>query len=242
MGRLMTADQGLAFDTSIGQVGSFGGGFTLAAWLRRTAISTGFAPIVELGDGGANSPVSWFFDSTTNVLGIYTNNEGAARTGTVAVTSTTDWTFVCTTKATGTVTPRMHLYRPASGWTHENASGNLANAGGWNRINIGFDGAGDDGSMDMAAVMGINARALTDSEVERLLNSGKSWESWLNPGDFLFEFRSGRDLPVTTTASRHPDQSPSRTRQTATFTTTGTARSARPDPPGHRFSRLTRRR
>lgn len=228
----------LVYDITTGGIANFPFG-TVAAWVKRASATNGIQAFLAFEDAGTNSPYSFFF-TATNTLSAY--NQAAQVDSTTTVTSTTEWTFIAWNKATGTATPRCHFYKPSTNaWTHENASGTQANTAGTPiSIQIGGDNNGDYFDGDIAAVAVFRQRVLTDSEIERLPRG--QWDLWVAEHDFLWEARSGRDVPVATTQSRHPDQSRSRTRQTASASTSGTTRAATADPPGFRFSRLTRRR
>lgn len=233
------ANDWMAWDPATGGFSTFTDG-TVVAVIRRA--SNGAAGIMELDDGSGDSPFTFFLDAAggLDTIGIYA--QGSSDVESAATVKVADgWCLVAVTKASGTATPRFHIFKwSANTWTHQNGGGTNIVTHAWSKIRIGRSQSGDQFDGDLAALMIINGRVMTDSEIERL--PAGAWDRWVGAHDFLCEFKSGRDAPVATTQSRHPDQSRSRDRQTASVTTTGTSRAAVADPPGFRYSRLTRRR
>lgn len=230
----------MAWDGSTGGIGTSFPYGTIIARVRRGANQGNYQAIIELTDGSANSPFAFGF-TTANTCWVYGANGALERDSTTTVTSQTDWTVAAVTKDTGNVTPRFHFFKGNNAWTHEAGSGVMLDWAAITGVNVGFDLAGDYLDADVAAVMALNSRVMTDSEIERSVQ-GSSWDQWVGPHDFLAEFKSGRDPYIVGTVARHPDQSRARIRQTATATISGTIRTQASDPPGHKFSRLTRRR
>jgi len=160
----------------------------------------------------------------------------------VSVVTADGWFLLGGTKDTGNVTPRHHFYKwTTNAWTHSGYTGTVTDGPSTatrpynlcNTINGGSDGW--DG--DIAAVMVLPSRVMTDSEIERL--AAGRWDHWLmQPNDFLIEFPSGRDNVIASTLNvRTTDR-----QRTVATTVTGTSRTTTNDPPGFRFSRLKRRR
>lgn len=105
---------------------------------------------------GATNAVSYMLQVDSTTLGVILRLNGVATNGSDIIVSN-QWYLVGATKATGTVTPRLHIYDCTAGtWTHENASGTAANSSTpITRSQIGTTpqgGADFDGSMQLVAV------------------------------------------------------------------------------------------
>ena len=216
---------------------------TFAAWIYR--VSDGTTQGIWANDRYDNADDGLiFYIANTNQLGMWIDNASQACSS-VSVVAADGWCLVVVTKAAGTVAPRGHVYKAGAVPVHADFGGNLGDVNindGPNGFNIGRDhGLSAYADMHIAAVMLIEGRAMTDSECDRL-PAGR-WDRWVtgtpaaNLG-FLQEFPSGRD-PVVADVATVRDIGRARLRSTSL---TGTARSAVGDPPGFRFSRLTRRR
>lgn len=189
-------------------------------------IDTVKAPTLVVVGGDSGDFIELYISNTApNPLKIWNGTASASSTVNAPLN---EWCLIGFTKGAGTVTPRLHLYRwPTNAWTHQNATGTLADAAGTGATEHTIGGLGssaDDLAGDMAAAMVIKSRALSDSEVERLPRG--QW-SMFNP-DLLVEFPSGRDNPANTR-----DLSRFAVRETASA---GQSRASRTDPPGFRFS------
>lgn len=123
---------------------------------------------------------------TANKIGVEVN--ATLRTSTTTLT-VGDWVFVAVTKATGTVTPRCHFYKYASAaWTHENASGTIANIGlALDRIRFGIYGGVTFCNGDIECVGLWNGTELTDAQIEQLPFSLQTWPTLSPTGLWLFD-------------------------------------------------------
>lgn len=103
-----------------GTVGVYGPG-TAFALIFPTA--TG-APQTALSTGSANA-AGFMLQADTKV---YCRTDGTEVHGS-ALMSASNWYAISASKATGTTTPRLHVYDCTAGtWTHENASGTRPNS------------------------------------------------------------------------------------------------------------------
>lgn len=107
--------------------------------------------------------------NVSDQLEIFTSSGSGASTTTVTVSD--GWCFVAGTRASGTTTPRLHIYKYGTNtWTHENAGGSFANglSAATATIRLGTattSGNAYDGDMEVAAVW---QRELSDAEIENL--------------------------------------------------------------------------
>lgn len=103
--------------------------------------------------------------------------------------------FVAATKATGTVAARLHMYRYSNGtWAHQAAPGTSVNGGAVTHLMIGEGiAAGVPLSADMAQIGAWSAFAMTDSEVERLLQIPKHDWGRVN-AEMWLRFDAGHDF------------------------------------------------
>lgn len=152
---------------------------TIAGVVRRTTTGV-FSSIVAAG----NNPNGWelgFRDTNTLMLW-----NGSAEVHTTSTFTSAVWYFVCATKASGTTTPRFHWFDySTSTWTHENASGTLANGSApatnvW--LGASNNGTGDFMNGDIQAAAYWNSE-LTDAQVETLAQTFDSWRD-LSPTDY----------------------------------------------------------
>lgn len=217
---------------------------TLAIVARRGAATGSFDRVAFLL--GPEATDAWEFElSSTSAdrLGTFTATGAAARN---AVTATTlgNWELWVWRKATGTATPVGSIYdwptnvmvaaENFSGTVPDTAQTGLAThqVGGFSLAGGGPAGGGSDFNGDIAAIMAINGRVISDGEVSRLPRG--RWDQW-DP-DLLLEYPSGRDNP----GGQNRDNSRSRMRQTSGGT--ASVRTALTDPPGFKWSRHIRRR
>lgn len=155
------------------------------------------------------------------------------RTSTFTLPISTDPFMLVHTKATGTVTPRVHRLVFGTGvWTHEAMSGASVNSAANTSVTIGSNSTTSTEPWDgeiwaMALWSGI---VMSDLEVERL--SRGRWAE-LSP-DFYMPFDGSREVGDMTTSF-----GTCRVAQTAR---TGTTRGVLPKPPGFEFGAPGRRR
>src|SRR4051812_17866870 len=97
--------------------------------------------------------------------------EQVERESTATVVAADGWVFIGVDKAAGSTTPRVHIWKQASGWTHQNMSGTQGNpvtAGASATVRIGeWDGGTvDNFSGDIEVVVEYNGVQLTDAQWE----------------------------------------------------------------------------
>lgn len=214
---------------------------TLAAWIRKATDSNTMMILCNDNAGSTDEGFAFYINSS-NQVELWSDTAGATRTSTSFVQPSDGWCLVGVSKATGG-TPRFHIHKqPAGTWAHENGAGTLADntaVDNTDPLNIGRDFTGGSGHFDgdIAAVLAIPGRAMSDGEFERL--AGGHWDQQIQRvEDLLVEFPSGRDPYISGGATIRANDI-GRMRNTAT---TGTTRTAFRDPVGMRFSRHTRRR
>lgn len=114
--------------------------------------------------------------SAGNLVEIFTSSGSGASTTTVQIADS--WCLIVGTRAAGTSTPRLHIYKYGTNtWTHENAGGTVADglSAATATLRLGTSttsGNAYDGDMEVA---GVWKRALTDAEVENLAFSLQQW-------------------------------------------------------------------
>lgn len=103
---------------------------------------------------------------------VWSSNNGATNYAGVTITSADGWVVLAITKATGSVTPRAHIYKGGS-WTHANMAAAVPNLNNADAIRFGGDGAvaGDplDGRLAFAAWFGAE---LSDGTIESVAMDG----------------------------------------------------------------------
>jgi hypothetical protein len=111
---------------ALGNLGFVFGPGTIAAIVRFATNTGNFQMVVSIGAGGGTTSYELAIDSSMQVqLAMANSNTGAA--GALVVG---EWYLIASTKATGTVQPRMHVYRYSTDtWTHTNGATALANSG-----------------------------------------------------------------------------------------------------------------
>ncbi len=172
MARTFSLTSGITL--SLGNTGTTFGPGTVAAILRRTTDST--LQVIYYGSnsgGGANRlQMAWLVGNTLQI-----RNDAASVNSTYTVVSADGWVLIAVSKATGTATPRMHKYVYATDtWTHENASGTLANSGAMTGNSyIGRYTAVDFGFIGDIAVAAKWSVVLGDTQVEALPFSLMAW-------------------------------------------------------------------
>jgi hypothetical protein len=227
---------------------TIGSGFTGWPWgtiaaVIRPASDAGanvYPTICEL-NAASDDAISFFIDGDHAAQhSLYNGTGGGVSNSGTSTVSANGWQIVGVSKATGSATPRFHRFPWTTGvWNHSNGSAALPDpALTVTDVRVGsdhFNGANTSFSGDIAAVMFAPKWAATDSEFERLASG--NWDRYVDIGGpgFLAEFPNGRDQIQL--GSRSQSRDPIKA-----TTLTGTARSARSDPPGFEFSRFTRRR
>lgn len=150
--------------------GSLTGDMTIAAVVYRNA--TGAVHNILLQNGTGTGDCGFLIDS--NTLLIFSNATGFLSTTTIGVGT---W-FLCVSKASGTSTPRVHLFNYTTGvWVHENEGGavpSFSSAGATNLYIGSYRGSADFYNGDIFAT-GAWAYNATDNEVEGLAFNLDSW-------------------------------------------------------------------
>jgi hypothetical protein len=185
MSRLFTAASSENITLSLGGMGFVFGPGTAAAIIRPTSVVSSNPTILS---AGATNAVSWMLQLLTTTGTLAIRLDGGEVHSSTAVGMNV-WTFVCATKATGTVTPRMHLYPYATGtWVHENASGTRANSSTpLTRAQIGCTPAVAAFFQGDVAVCGAWDVEFTDSQVEALAFSLIPWFTHQPKGLFVLD-------------------------------------------------------
>lgn len=208
------------------------------------------AALVYLSTYTQNGPVMFLgssdFVDVVDTLNVYggTTPFGAGRWNATAgvdcigpdALTTGKWLLVVTSKATGTVAVREHVYTFNTGtWTHSNSSATSADYSGAAPVSATIGGINSSTftiTGDIGCVAMWSKRVLTDSEIERLPQG--RWD--LMEPAFLVEYPSGVDFPAQTQC----DFGRGRGRQSSVGS--GVTRTPQTDPPGFRFSPANRRR
>lgn len=141
------------------------GAFSIGAWVRRTSDTTFDTIYCRVTSGG----VITFALEIAEVDTLEFETSGA-KNSTATVVAADGWVFIGVDKAAGSVTPRCHIWKQASGWTHQNFSGSLANpgtaTGGTVRIGEYTGNTEDNFSGDIEVVVEYNGTQLTDAQWE----------------------------------------------------------------------------
>jgi hypothetical protein len=209
---------------------------TLACVVRLASLNASHARSLMLIGTDAQDFVEFYVNvSSANNLGFW---NGSANVHMPYTSVTNAWYVMAITKATGTTTPRGHIFDFAAGtWTHTNAGGTSVDPTGTGATQHGTFGDSSGAELDAfdgqyLAMAAWKSRAMTDSECERLPRG--LWDIW-NP-DLLLEFPSGRDNLTRTSI----DCSRNRMRQATSGSSV--TRGNVIGPPGFRLSALNRRR
>lgn len=226
---------------SLGAMTAFPWGTVAAVFRITIAFTAGTYGTLFSTDAAGDDALGVFLDGDNGARFSTYNGTGAAVVGATSgqgLAVADSWVCCAWTKTTGTQTPRLHRYRWSAGdWVHGAGSGTTPDpALTVTQIRIGTNHTnGDALDGDIVAVMFAPKLVLDDTAIERL-PSGR-WGQIVDLGapGFLCEFPSGHDQPLIGAAR---DLSRSGARNSAM---TGTSRTNVPDPPGFRFSRLTRR-
>lgn len=166
-------DDNLVFPVSAaGNVG-FG---TLAAIIKTPASWSGTRSVMRLLTGAFAGCLGMFVASGGQV-GM--SNGVAAPIGST-VLAANEWYLIAVGKATGTATPRVHIYRYSTGvWVHENTAGGVANAAlpSTSGFNTHGQRVGDHFLQATVSVIGLYATALSDGDVETMELSLTAWSA-----------------------------------------------------------------
>ena len=165
-----------AFDGAPGlgsstNVNNLTGAFTLAAVVRRQ--NAGLIVVSAHATSGFSLVVQ-FIVTASSTLGIQTTAGASTNSTTLTLAQADGWAIIAATKAAGTATPRLHLYKSGA-WSHENGSGTIANAsahsGGYQffATSVLADYAFD------LAVAGEWDSALSDGQIETLDWASQNW-------------------------------------------------------------------
>jgi len=156
----------------------WGGGSSIAAIIKTTDV-TNTKVIAAFGPAGSNA---WTFQvDADESVALFTEAVGGKRNSAASRIVSGRWHLACVTKATGTSTPRFHIYDyTTQSWVHENGGGTQADLGAigaTSAVWIGQDndsaGNGWDGQMQ---ALGYWSSALSDAAVENLVSSRTAWE------------------------------------------------------------------
>ena len=167
----------------------------LAAWTYGT-----FAVLVKRNSTGWNS-LSTLHNVANQARGgleisdnadgnhLYYQSNGVAVRSSFSVVNADNWVLLVAGKATGTATPRMHMYVYDTGtWTHQDATSTIGNTTGTcTTMRHGEWEAGDYLGGDLAWSAAWLARNLTDAEVEQLAHSLTSIVSMAPTAMWVFD-------------------------------------------------------
>jgi hypothetical protein len=183
----------------------------------KTSIPTGgnvgfgtFVIICQISSFAATRALMRFVTSgASNVLGMFCDTAGkvgmsnaaAAPVGSTSLATNT-WYCIAVGKATGTQTPRVHLYRyDTNAFTHENTGSAIADAtvpGTTGTLAIGARTADQFTPCDIAAA-GFWARNLSDAEFELLPFSLMNWHALAPTGLWVLDQSdTGQSVPDLT--------------------------------------------
>lgn len=158
---------------------------TFAAILRCSSFAATRAWMRMHTSGGTNG-LGVFFNTSAQVG---YSNAAAAPAGTTALSVDT-WYLVACGKATGSNTPRVHIYNyGTNAWTHENTGAAITDAtavGTTGSLAIGARNADQFMPGDIA-IAGFWASNLTDGEVERLPIRLPDWYALAPTGLWLLD-------------------------------------------------------
>lgn len=142
--------------------------FSIGAWVKR-ATDTTFDTIYSRMTSGSAPKMSIQIGENDKVALEIVG--GTERESTATILSTDGWVFVAVDKATGAATPRVHIWKRASGWTHQNMGGTTASptaagAGATVRIGEWQGGTVDNFNGDIESVVEYNGVQLSDAQWE----------------------------------------------------------------------------
>lgn len=142
--------------------------FGAFACIIRRGATGAWHGLVGIEDGGGAAKMNLEI-TDANVLN-YNVDGGGGASGSTTITSTTTWYFVAADKATGTATPRFHIYNYSNNtWTHENAGGTQGNtAATIAQARLGRWQTVDDYNGDMAIAGIWENKTFTDAQWEAM--------------------------------------------------------------------------
>lgn len=144
------------------------GTFSIGAWVNR-ATNTTFDTFYSRCTS-ANAAKVAVQINTSGKIALELSGVGE-KESTTTVKSEDGWTFIGIDKATGSTTPRCHIWKQASGWTHQNLSGAIGNpvtasTSATVRIGEWQGGSTDNFNGDIETVVEYNGIQLTDGQWE----------------------------------------------------------------------------
>lgn len=199
-----------------------GGPITIAGIVKLNDLFSG-GDLIYTNDPGFPVSTCWRFNSGSGVWNYSTD------TGNRDVVTPPDdiWTLVAVTKATGSATPRGHLYNyNTSTWSHANAAGAMTDS----TVTPGASGFIQVGGLfnflnASIAVIGVWAAVLSDGDIEGLDLALSAWVAQ-NPNTLWAFNQASTSDPVLDLMGNGADQS----------SITGTTVITGDDPPGFDFS------
>ena len=156
----------------LGSLGFAFGPGSIVMWVKRGAGASGTDKLLKVGTSAVSGQYGVDFSATQPLLRCGTTTVGA--TG-ITLESADGWGLVAVTKATGTVTPRLHLYN-AGTWTHEDGTGTLANSGvPGTSARIGADQTPANFFAGDVGALAVYTTVLDDTAVEALAVDLQAW-------------------------------------------------------------------
>src|ERR1044072_7043750 len=151
-------------------VGEMTGAFSIGAWVKRASDTTWDTIYARCTSGNVTRVALEIAENDKVVLEITGNLD---RESTATVLAADGWVFIGIDKAAGTATPRVHIWKQASGWTHQKLSGTQGNpstAGASSTVRIGeyTGGTNDNFNGDIETVVEYNGTQLTDAQWEAI--------------------------------------------------------------------------
>lgn len=161
------------------------GAFTMVALIRPDTLANDF-DIMSLHNSGGSGTGYDFFFSSNGQFALWTGTNAAYGTPNPLVAD--EWQLVAVTKASGTATPRFHVYRYAtSTWSHSNASGTASNGGSVSGGTVRFGAWENEDYFDGEYSSGaLYSTALSDMAIETLEDSYANWLSATPTGMWIF--------------------------------------------------------
>lgn len=167
--RHFTSASSESITLSLGSLGFAFGPGTVIALVNFATLGAANETVFSAGAANAQSYMLQVLAPTPNVALRLDGNE---RHSTTTSLSTSTWYLIGATKATGTATPRIHIYAcTGATWAHENASSSIANSSTpATRAQLGVTPAGAaymNGNVQLAAVWDS---VLDDTAMETLVS------------------------------------------------------------------------
>lgn len=209
MSRHFTAASSEKIVLAIGGLGFAFGPGTMAAIVRLDSYTSDGRIIFHMGVDAVNR-ATFYVMITTGILNLNVAAAGSS-TESYGVTglSLNTWYFVAVSKATGTVTPRFHIYNFATNtWIHENGTQTCINSGVPVTSNfIGqtpTPGKFYDGDIAVEAVWDI---VLTDAQIESLPFNLQAWYAPVAPRGMWILDQQAVGQKVRDITGAHADES-----------------------------------